>query len=298
MKEFQMKTTDGYQLSVHIFPVEHPKAVVQIIHGMEEHQERYEKFAAFLNQNGYSVVTSDLRGHGTAAEDLGFFKEKNGHIALISDQVKIRKFIAMQFPNIPVYLFAHSMGTIISRVLLQTHSRDYEKVVLSGYPNFQKGSYPGLVVSSFLQLLRGPKYKSKFLQNSSVGIFNKAVKNPKTDVDWICYNPDTIKSYLQDPYCGIGFTCSAFHDLYSLVIQMHKPQAYKNVHKTMPILLLRGLDDPCVGKEKGALDSYHILSAAGFEQMKRIDYPNMRHEILNEKGYQVVYQNILEFFNE
>ena len=76
MKKMTLKALDGYPLSVHIFHIENPKAIVQIIHGMEEHQERYEPFVKFLNTQGYSVVTSDMRGHGSTAEDLGFFKEK------------------------------------------------------------------------------------------------------------------------------------------------------------------------------------------------------------------------------
>lgn len=53
---------------------------------MEEHQERYEKFIKFLNENGFSVVSSDMRGHGTSAGFLGYFKDKNGYIELIEDQ--------------------------------------------------------------------------------------------------------------------------------------------------------------------------------------------------------------------
>ena len=105
------------------------RGVIQLVHGMEEHQERYETFAEFLNKNGFTVVSSDLRGHGASAPCLGFFSEKNGDKALIADQVKIRRVIAKKYPDIPVYLFAHSMGTIISRVLLQKHTHDYKKVI-------------------------------------------------------------------------------------------------------------------------------------------------------------------------
>ena len=37
---------------------------IQIIHGMAEHQKRYAPLANYLSENGYVVVTSDLRGHG------------------------------------------------------------------------------------------------------------------------------------------------------------------------------------------------------------------------------------------
>ena len=298
MKKYKLTTNDQYSLSVHAFDTRHPKAVIQIVHGMEEHQERYEPFAEFLNKNGFTVVSSDLRGHGASAPCLGFFSEKNGDKALIADQVKIRIFIAKKYPDIPVYLFAHSMGTIISRVLLQKHSHDYKKVILSGYPNFQTGTYFGLFCASVIQAFRGADYKSKFLQNLTVGVFNRSIANPQTEVDWICHNPDTVKAYLNDSYCGIGFTCSAFKDLYHLVLKMHKPKNYVQIQKTLPILLLRGTEDPCVGKDKGAKDSLDILKAAGFLDITQIDYPNMRHEILNETDSEKVYRDIVDFYNQ
>ncbi len=298
MNQYTVKSDDAYELSVHTFEVENPKAVIQIIHGMEEHQERYEPFARFLNDNGYTVVTSDMRGHGFEAQDLGYFSDKKGYEHLIKDQVAIRDFISEHFQDLPVYLFAHSMGTIISRVLLQEHSQKYKKVVLSGYPNYQWGAHAGIFFSSLIRAFKGPKHKSKFLQSLSVGTFNNAVENPKTDVDWISYNEENLNAYINDPYCGIGFTCSAFNDLYHLVIQMHKPKLYRNVHHEMPILLVRGIDDPCVGGEKGANDSFAVLKKAGFQSIFKIDYPHMRHEILNEKEYQRVYNDVLAFFDK
>jgi len=297
MNKYKLTANDQYSLCVHTFDIEHPKAVVQIIHGMEEHQKRYEKFAEFLNENGFAVVSSDLRGHGAFAPRLGFFSENNGDKALVADQIRIRRFIARKYPNLPVYLFAHSMGTIISRVLLQTHSKDYKKAVLSGYPNFQAGAYFGLLCARLIQAFRGPAYKSKFLQNLTIGAFNRSIANPQTEADWLCRSQAAVKAYLNDPYCGIGFTCSAFKDLYHLVIKMHQPNNYRNLHKNLQILLLRGTEDPCVGNDRGAEDSCRILKAAGFLDISKIDYPNMRHEILNETDFQKVYHDIAGFYH-
>lgn len=298
MEKQWIKARDGYSLEVHVFEVRKSIAVVQVIHGMEEHQERYEPLIKFLNKHGFSVVSSDMRGHGSSAKDLGYFKDKKGYLELIEDQKTVTSFIKKHFKDLPIYLLAHSMGTIITRVLLQENSKDYERVVLSGYPNYQIGARFGIIIASIIKLFRGPKYKSKLLSSLSIGSFNKKIKNPKTDCDWISVNEENIKSYLEDPYCGVGFTCSAFNDVFHLIVLMHQVKRYQNVNQKMKLLLLRGVDDPCTGGEKGANDSYQVLVKAGFESMKRIDYPNMRHEILNEKENQKVYQDILHFYQE
>lgn len=298
MKKVVLSARDGYSLFVHVFEAKSAKAVVQIIHGMEEHQERYESFIHFLNKQGFSVVSSDLRGHGRYCEDLGFFKEKKGYLELISDQQIITQYIKDRYADLPIYIFAHSFGTIITRVLLQTDSMNYEKVVLSGYPNYQRKTYLGILVSSVIQMIHGAKYPSKLLSSLSLDVFNKGIRNPKTAYDWICRNEETVEKYMEDPYCGISFTCSAFHDLYKLVILMHKIQLYKDVYQNVELLLLRGEEDPCTGFDKGAKESYETLRKAGFQNVQSLVYSNMRHEILGEKNYTIVYQDILAFFLE
>lgn len=296
MEKVYLNARDGYELDVHIFKVENSKAVIQLIHGMEEHQERYEKFINVLNKNGYSVVSSNMRGHGENAKDLGFFKEKDGYIELIEDQKTITNYIKENFLGIPIYILAHSMGTIITRVLLQENSKDYEKVVLSGYPNYQSGAHFGIFIASIIKAFCGPKYKSKLIASLSVDSFNKTITNPKTKCDWISHNEENVKEYIEDPYCGIGFTCSAFSDLFHLVVMMHKENLYKNVNKGMKLLLLRGIDDPCTGGSNGAKDSYKVLEKAGFSNIKTIEYTNMRHEILAEKENKKVYEDIINFY--
>ena len=287
----------NYKLNVHVFEVDSPKAIVQVIHGMEEHQERYEPFVNFLNENGYTVVTSNMRGHGEDAPVLGYFAKKDGYKFLVDDQIVINNYIKDNYPNTDIYLFAHSMGTIIARNVLMTHSSSFAKVCLSGFPNPDFGAYAGIPIAKFISLFKGKKGHSKFVSNLSTGRFNKAIKNAKTDVDWVCANEETINAYIQDPYCGHGFTLGGFIDLYHLVIRMRHKSNYKNVN-SMPILALRGANDPCTGYDKGSKKSLNILNHAGFKDIKEIKYENMRHEILNEKENKIVYNDILEFYSK
>ena len=107
-----------------------------------------------------------------------------------------------------------------------------------------------------------------------------------------------MAKYLDDPYCGHGFSVAAYHDLFSLVSNMEKASAYKHVNKMLPILMLRGKEDPSTGFDKGAAKSVATLRAAGFARIKTIDYANMRHEILNEAEKQKVIKDIICFYQE
>lgn len=296
MEEIKICAHDGYRLLLNVYDVENPKAVVQIAHGMEEHQGRYKAFAEMLNKNGYAVVSADMRGHGKMPKTLGFFKRKEGYKTLIDDHLKVTKFIKNRYKDLPIYLFAHSMGSIIARVVLQNHSKKYNKVILSGYPNYRSAAKLGIKIADSLTAKHGSKYKSKLMTALEFKFFNFFVWNPKTKIDWACYDKKVIEEYLNDPLCGFGFTSSAFSDLFNLVVMMHDQSRFKNVKVKLPILFIRGADDPSTGGKQGSKYSVKTFEKAGFKNITKIDYEKMRHEVINETNKEKVYADILNFF--
>ncbi len=68
--DFGFPSTDGRSTIHGIIwqPVgQKPVAVVQIIHGMAEHIERYEPFARYLAERGFLVCGHDHIGHGRSS---------------------------------------------------------------------------------------------------------------------------------------------------------------------------------------------------------------------------------------
>ncbi|MDE7264442.1 MAG: alpha/beta hydrolase [Anaeroplasmataceae bacterium] len=278
-----------------LYEASNPKGVIQIVHGMKEHQERYKDFALFLNQHGYTVMTSDLRGHGKNASILGHMEGKKPWEALVLDQVSISEFLKTSYPNLKLYLFAHSMGTIISRNLIQKHSDYYNKVILSGVPAYQKATFLGIFFAKLIGIFKGKTYVSKFLTNLTDGSFSKSVKNAKTPQDWLSYNEENVQYFIHNPYCNISFAVSSYSALYHLVWGMHKHNRYFVIDQNKPILLLVGKDDPCPLGAKGLKHSANTLKKAGYKNVTTKVYENMRHEILNEDQHELVYNDVLQF---
>lgn len=73
MKEEKINITseyDGLKLEeILISPESEIKAVIQLVHGMNEHKERYIDFMRFLAQNGYACFIHDHRGHGASLKN-------------------------------------------------------------------------------------------------------------------------------------------------------------------------------------------------------------------------------------
>lgn len=298
MQEILLTAEDGYSLNCKLYEAENALGVVQVLHGMEEHQLRYEKFARMLNEAGFTVLTSDMRGHGPSAPTLGFFAEKDGYRLLLSDQKIITEYLKKKYQKDKIILFAHSMGTITTRVLLKTESENYEKVILSGPPCANPAVSAGIALSKIIRAFKGTKHHSNLLESMAVGAFNKDIQNPKTPCDWLSFNEENVQKYLADPYCGHGFTTSAFLDLFSLMKEMASKKGYEKVNTALPILFLRGESDPCTGYEKGSADSLAKLKSAGFTNLTEKKYPHMRHEILNETEGDLVARDAIEFLKK
>jgi len=85
-----------------------PKAVIVLVHGMGEHALRYENSVIkYLLKDGFSVVSYDNFGHGKT-------DGKRGHCpsysALQDGVSKAIEKANLLYPNIPIFLYGHSMG--------------------------------------------------------------------------------------------------------------------------------------------------------------------------------------------
>ena len=298
--EFKSKY-DGLIIKGHAYIPDQFDKVVLFVHGMCEYDLRYKPFAEFLANHNYLVITYDHRGHGETLNKeglLGFFSEEGKDKALVGDMISIAEEIKKTYMDKQFYIFAHSMGTIVTRCFLETHSKLVDKVILSGAPNYQGVTKLGLLVANMVTLFKGSQYHSKMLTNLSLGAFNKTVKNPISPNNWISYNLDNVRAYDNDPLCGFMFTCNGYQTLLRMLIKMHKVNLYENVNRDLKIFFMAGIDDPCTGGAKGLIKSIRTLVHAGFLNVLKKQYPDMRHEILNEENNEVIYKDALDFFEE
>lgn len=102
---------DGHPLFVQSWlPEGAPRAVVCLVHGLGEHSGRYQHVAEFLCRNGLALVSFDLRGHGQSAG-------KRGHVDSFAEFMDDIEWIVVetraQFPDLPCFLYGHSLGGIL-----------------------------------------------------------------------------------------------------------------------------------------------------------------------------------------
>ena len=102
---------------------------------------------------------------------------------------------------------------------------------------------------------------------------------------------EKLDEYVADPLCSFMFTVNAYYHMFSGMIGMQKKESVFTIPKAMPILMAAGTEDP-VGKfGKGVRRIYEKYRAAGIQDVTLQLYQGDRHELLNERDRNQVYED-------
>ena len=271
------------------------RAIVQISHGMAEHSGRYNHFASFLAERGFVVCINEHAGHGPHAENLGYFAEQDGIKHVISDMKVLHDEIMQEFPEIPIFLLGHSMGSFLSRKFITSYGDGLAGCILSGTagPNSALGF--GKMIAAIQKKTKGPMSEGNLLDKIAFGSYLKTISNPVNENAWLSRVDELCKEYENDTYCGFKFTAGGFYDLFTLLEEINNKDWANKVPISLPIYIFSGDDDPVGEYGKGVLTVYNRLLNAKLMDVTLKLYPRGRHEMLNEINKEEVYEDVLNW---
>lgn len=282
-------------------PDAEPRAIVQIIHGIAEYIGRYDEFMSFLADNGIIAVGTDHLGHGKSIEceeQTGFFAYDNGWDYVVRDEEVLRLAMHENYPELPIIVFGHSMGSFMTRTLLIRYPDAFNAAIISGTGNQGAALVNGgLFMGNLVTGLRGAHHYSKFLNNLAFGSYNKIYDNPKTEYDWLSRDEANVQKYIDDPLCGFIPSCSLFRDMMTGVKFITNKKNLTAMNKDMPVYFMSGDMDPVGECGKGVQKAYNNFLDAGMKDVSIKLYPGGRHEMLNEINKDEVYADILAWLN-
>lgn len=290
-------TTDGLRLSTTmITPSGTPRGIVQLVHGMCDHKERYFSFMRFLCSHQFVCIIHDQRGHGdsvAAPDDLGYMYS-GGMKALIEDVRTVNSHARQQYPKLPLALLGHSMGSMVVRSYVKRYPESIDSLIICGCPSYN----PALPIAQLLALcvtkIMGSRHRSRLLHALSFGAFNRHFRHEQSEYAWVCSNPETLKAYESDPKCTFRFTANGYENLFALMRDCYSPQGWKIVDPDMPVHFISGADDPCRISDKAFHRAVDFMLGMGYRNTSEKLYPGMRHEILNETDREKVWDDILD----
>lgn len=291
-----LQASDSHDIPIYLWePEGTPTAVIQVIHGLGEHSARYERFALAAVSSGYAVCAHDHRGHGPQASHIGFFAAENGWERLVTDSHQVTLFLRQRYPDQPLAMLGHSMGSYIAQSYAQRFGDGLDAFILSGstWP-----SRPLLRVGRLLAWLvsfrRGKNGQSPLLDKIGFGDFNKKFEPARTELDWLSRDPAEVDTYIEDPLCGGPYTTGLWIDLLGGLLEISTRAALSEIPTSLPILITGGSDDP-VGGEDGMRKLSAHYEATGHANLTTRIYAGGRHEMLNETNRDEFISDLLQW---
>jgi len=303
-QRFSLKGCGDFDLSCVLWlPETKSRAVVQVIHGMTEHIGRYAEFAEFMTGNGIAVAGFDLRGHGVNPGDknCAAFGE-NGWQNSLEDIHFFSKHLDSILADSPRFTLGFSLGSFLLREYMNIYSDNMAGAVIMG-----TGHQPGAMLSVLAAVVNSQIKKSgidgttPLVQKLSFGTYNSKFKPNRTKSDWLCADSQQLDEYIADPLCRESISAGLFRDLLLAMKRTGSGSAYKNMDKTIPVLLISGGDDPVGDMGKGVAAVSKAMDKAGFQDKTTLLIPGARHDLLHENAggqSQAAKAAILQWINE
>lgn len=253
----QCPTNDGVHLHVRRWASEAPaKALAIVVHGIVEHSGRYADMAIALNRAGITVWAADNRGHGRSSGSrvwVDRFDRYAEDLSIVVAQARAAH------PDLPLFLFGHSMGTLIVLRSIPLLDRMPVGVILSAPPiAVADGLFPWLrtlavIGSRWFPHLRLARMGGKRLSR----------------------DPEVVADFRADPLVFHGRIPTRTG---AEVLRVGDEVRQQASRLTFPLLLLQGTGDAVVSA-KASEEFYQAVGSA--DKTLRL-YPGLYHDLPRE----------------
>jgi lysophospholipase len=249
-----------------------PKAIVIVSHGYAEHSGFYIPLMEFLASKGYGVYALDHRGHGHSEEERGHLEKFE---FFLEDMDAFVDYIQGQHPELPLYLFGHSMGGLISFSYGIFHPEKIHGQIFSGAAlGRPEGTewIPSWVLKGVKRFLN--RYKV-YPVLSRRGTRNMEIRKYSGG------DPLVLK------YATAGF----FYEFIGRGVRFAQGNA---ACFSLPCLFLHGTDDRIVPHKS----SSNIFEKISSEDKELKFYEGLYHELVQEPEREEVMKDILTWLDE
>lgn len=283
-------------------PIRKPRGIVQLVHGFGEHSRRYLHMILKLNEAGFVVAADDHVGHGKTACDSGNWSDwgDKGYMTMAEDEHTLRKIVQEQYPDVPYFMYGHSMGSMIVRCYAAAYGEGIDGLILCGTSGvLPKANALAPILKKLIDEGKGEEIDPAYLEEL-LSWMTERCENPTTANDWICGDPDVVADHANDPFNNFT-TPPNIHSLYYLVVMMETiigTQWAEKLPTSIPVYNIAGDQDPVGQYGEGIYAVSNWLAETGHKVKTKV-YPGYRHEIHNYRDIRdEVEDGMIDFMND
>ena len=251
-----------------------PKALLSLIHGLGEHTGRYLHVGKSMTDAGYALVGFDLRGHGKSGGARGHFPSLN---AVMQDIRQFSKFLVQRYPDIPHFLYGHSLGGLLSLAYALQYPAGLNGVIVTGS-----------ALRSSLQ-----EQKNKITMVNLLGSVLPSITVPSgLDAGTISRDTDVVQKYINDPLV---------HDKTSLGLGKAALKAIDQCFThakefAPPLLIMHGSADKLT--YPSGSEDFAKLAIEANKDVTLKSWDGLYHEIHNEPEKAEVFKVMIEWIEK
>jgi alpha-beta hydrolase superfamily lysophospholipase len=241
-----------------------PRAAVVIVPGFNSHSGYYQWVAEQLADHGIAVYALDLRGRGKSDGERFYVETFADYVSDVATFITVAK---SQQPGLPVFLFGHSAGGVVSCLYTLDHQAEIA----------------GLICESFAHELPAPDFALAVLKGlSHVAPHAHVLKLNNADFS---RDPKVVEAMNNDPL--IAHEVQPTQTIAELVRADERlKQEFSLI--TLPVLILHGSADKAA-KPSG---SQHFYDTVGSNDKTLKLYEGYVHDLLNDIDKEVVLADI------
>ena len=261
-----------------------PRGIVQLIHGFGEHSRRYFHMIVKYLDAGFIVAADDHVGHGKTAmmnDTWGDWGEKGCH-TMMEDEHSLTLLVKEKYPNLPYFLFGHSMGSFIARDYAAKYGDELTGMTICGTTGVFRGVKEAIPALETIVDAGGGAESDPALLGSLLGWMCERCGEVTLGNEWICHDPYVQRDHAEDPFDAFTKPTSNRSLLYftQMMACITGTEWAEKVPKALPIYNIGGDQDPVGEYGKGIYEVSNWLYETGHNVKTKV-YPGYRHEIHN-----------------
>lgn len=265
MRQAIFTTKNGTQINCTMWDdVKQPIAIVQIIHDLDESVGQYNKFAKFLNRNGYIVM-------GNNYHDIDNTQTCNGadlFLTTVKNEIDFSRYIKEKY-NAPLMLFGHGYGGLITKKIISESDLCACGVSISGTKKYQPVAIAlGRLIAFAGARIFGPMAPARAMEF------------------WFpmrCQNGAVRTTYF--PYMF-------YYSLFKNLMRQNECTDVK-----MPLLVIGDKHDLINLNKQFSMKLYRMLMTRDADNLTLIIYPDARRNLSARTYNPQIWRDILKFLN-
>ena len=264
--ESDLKNSINENIHYWKYESEKEKDIIVVSHGVGEHGGRYEWFAEYFTDKGYTIYCNDHKGHGKSYGKRGHV---DGFDEYVNDLNLLIEYVKKEHKKERIHLIGHSLGGVIATCYADKYQKNLLSLVLSS-PGFAPFKNP-FVIKDILGRLLSNLVPDFTMSND-------------LQLEFLSRDKVVIDAYKEDPLVHDQVS-TRFYTSYLEAVDL----CFKNANLlNVPVMIMVAAKDKIVNPEIEREFYRHLT----FEPKELIEFPESFHELFNDTNRVEVYDRL------